>query len=298
MRGGEFLARLREEILIGDGALGTMISERGIGRDTNYERLNLTHPEVIKDLHGAYLAAGAQVLETNTFGANRSKLAPFKVDADVAAINRAGVALARAVAGTRAYVAGSVGPLADQAGVRDNEPPTDDQVREIFREQVAALADAGADLLVLETFADLAQLLLALEAAKKHTDLPVVCQMAFHERGHTYNGVDVRTAVAALSAAGADVIGANCGRGVRCVLAAVEAMTSGGDQLVSAFPNAGLPEYVDGRYLFGAPLPYLLDSAARMADCGVNLLGGCCGTSPEYILRIAERFGGRRPAPR
>jgi methionine synthase I (cobalamin-dependent)/5,10-methylenetetrahydrofolate reductase len=298
MRGQEFLSRLREEVVIGDGALGTMISERGIGRDTSYERLNLTHPEFIKDLHAAYLAAGAMVLETNTFGANRTKLAAFKVADDVGEINRAGVALAREVAGTRAFVAGSVGPLAEPAGRHETEPPSDDQVRDLFREQVIALADAGADLLVLETFTDLRQLLLALDAARKHTDLPVVCQMAFHERGHTYAGVHVSTAVEALTKAGADVIGANCGRGVRCVVAAVEAMAGSSDLLLSAYPNAGLPEYVDGRYLFGAPLPYLTDSAAHMADVGVNLIGGCCGTRPDYIRRISEQLAGRKPARR
>jgi homocysteine S-methyltransferase len=298
MRGHEFLARLRDEVLIGDGALGTMISERGIGRETNYERLNLTNPEFIQDLHSAYLAAGSQFLETNTFGANRTKLALFNFAEDVSAINRAGVALARAAAGARAYIGGSVGPLADRPGPHETAPLSADEIRTLFREQIVALADAGADVLVLETFTDLPQLLLALETAKTHTDLPVVCQMAFHERGHTYAGVHVSTAVEALTRAGADVIGANCGRGVRCVATAVEIMTAGGDWLVSAFPNAGLPEYVDGRYIFGAPLPYLTDSAVHMAERGVNLIGGCCGTTPAYITRLAERLKGRKPAPR
>jgi homocysteine S-methyltransferase len=294
MRGRELLARLHEEVVIGDGALGTMISERGIGRETNYEHLNLTHPEFIQDIHAAYLDAGAQVLETNTFGANRTKLEQFKFASDVAAINGAAVALARKVAGEKAFVAGSVGPLVEQAGHHECEPLSADQVREIFREQITALADAGADLLILETFTDLQQLLLALEVAKAATDLPTICEMAFHERGHTYAGVHVSTAIDALTRAGADVIGANCGRGVRCVMAAVEAMTGSGSALVSAYPNAGLPEYRDGRYLFGAPLPYLAESAARMAEGGVNLVGGCCGTTPEYIRRIAERIGGRK----
>lgn len=298
MRGHEFLARLREEVLIGDGALGTMISERGVGHDTNYERLNLSNPDFVKDLHAAYLTAGSQLLETNTFGANRTKLALFNVTEDVAAINRAGVTLAREVAGTRAYVAGSVGPLAASTGPYETAPPGDDDVRAVFEEQIVALADAGADVLILETFSDLHQLLLALEVAKTRTDLPVICEMAFHERGHTYAGVHVSTAVDALTRAGADVIGANCGRGVRSVALAVEKMTGSGDWLVSAFPNAGLPEYVDGRYLFGAPLPYLTDSAVKMADMGVNLIGGCCGTTPEYIARIAERLKGRKPAKR
>src|SRR6266567_4375365 len=157
MRGQELLARLREEVVIGDGALGTMISERGVGRDTNYERLNLTRPELVRDLHAAYVDAGARVLETNTFGANRTKLShghpgPAPTAQDVSDVNRAGVALARSVAGGRAYVGGSVGPLADPAGPLEHAPPTDDEVRELFREQVVALADAGVDLLLLETF--------------------------------------------------------------------------------------------------------------------------------------------------
>ncbi len=298
LRGRELLSRLREEVVIGDGALGTLISERGVGRDTNYERLNLTHPEFIQELHRGYLDAGSEVLETNTFGANRTKLEAFHVASDVEAINAAGVALAREVAGSRAWVAGSVGPLAERAAQSDAEPLTDDEIRAVYREQILALANAGADLLILETFTDLRPLLLALQTAKEHTDLPVICQMAFHERGHTYAGVHVRDAVEALTAAGADVIGANCGRGVRCVLAAVEAMTVSGPYLVSAYPNAGLPEYRDGRYLFGAPLPYLADSAVRMAELGATLLGGCCGTTPDYIRRIRERLAGRKAAVR
>jgi homocysteine S-methyltransferase len=298
MRGEEFLSRLREEVLIGDGAIGTMLSERGLGRDVNYERLNLTHAEYVREVHRAYLHAGAQVLETNTFGANRTKLSLMNLAEDVTSINRAGVELVRDVAGDRAYVAGSVGPLAAPHGPQDLTPLSDDAIREVYREQIVALADAGADLLILETFSDLHQLLLALEVARQHTDLPVICQLAFHERGHTHVGVHVKTATEALLQAKADVIGANCGRGVRCVQSAVEMMTSICDIPVSAYPNAGLPEFVDGRYLFGAPLPYLVDRAAAMVDRGVNLIGGCCGTTPEYIARLAERLKGRKPAPR
>src|SRR5262249_39474166 len=130
------------------------------------------------------------------------------------------------------------------------------------------------------------------------TALPVVCQMAFHERGHTFNGVHAGTALESLVKAGADVVGANCGKGVRCVMAAVEVMTTTSDVLVSAYPNAGLPTYVDGRYLFGAPLPYMVDSGVKMVEQGVNLLGGCCGTSPDYIRRIAQRLAGSKPAKR
>jgi homocysteine S-methyltransferase len=297
MRGREFLARLREEVLIGDGALGTMLGERGVGRQTTFERLNRDNPALIRSVHAEYLAAGAQVIETNTFGANRSKLGSLRSADEVAELNRLGVALAREVAGDSAFIAGSVGPLAAPHAQHEFHPPTDDDVRSLFREQVVALAEAGADLLVLETFTDLRQLLLALEVAKA-TGLPVVAQMAYHERGHTQSGVNVLTALEALSKAGADVIGANCGRGVRCVAAAVRGLTGASDSLVSAFPNRGLPEYIDGRYIFGAALPYMAEMAAEMVDAGVNLIGGCCGTTPEYVRLIAERLRGRRPAAR
>lgn len=305
MRGKEFLERLRAEVLIGDGALGTLISEKGVQRESHYEVLNLSQPELIKDLHAAYLEAGARVLETNTFGANRTKLfhdnwrdSGEQAAARVAEINRAGVLLARSVAGEKAFVAGSVGPLAERAGPTETAPLSDDEIRTLFREPIVALAEAGADLLMLETFTDLQHLLLALEVAKKHTDLPVVCQMAFHERGHTFAGVHALTALEALVRAGADVVGANCGKGVRCVMAAVEVMTGASDVCVSAYPNAGLPSYDDGRYLFGAPLPYMLESGEKMAKQGVNLIGGCCGTNPDYIKRLAQRLAGRSPAVR
>jgi homocysteine S-methyltransferase len=297
MRGREFLSRLREEVLIGDGAIGTMLSERGFGRDTSFERLNLTHPEILRDLHQAYLDAGAEVLETNTFGANRTKLGERHAG-EVAEINRAGVALVREVAGDRAFIAGSVGPLSVRPVGRESAPLGDDEMREIFREQIVALADAGADLLMLETFTDLHQLLLALETARSACDLPLVCMLAFHEKGHTYSGVHVSTAVESLIRAGADVIGANCGRGVRCVVHAVKVLTSATDLPIAAYPNAGLPEYVDGRYLFGAPLPYLTDQAVHMVEQGVNLIGGCCGTTPAYVARLRERLGKRKPAAR
>jgi homocysteine S-methyltransferase len=298
MRGSEFLTRLQETVLLGDGAIGTMISERGVGRETNYERLNLTNPDFIQEIHRAYLAAGAMVIETNTFGANRTKLAEFHFSEDVAAINRAGVSLAREVVGAKAFLAGAVGPLARRTGGHEIAPLSHDDIRDIYREQIVALADAGVDLLMLETFSDLQQLLLAVEVARANTDLPVVCMMAFHERGHTFTGIHVATAVDALQQAGADVIGANCGRGVRCVASAVELMINRSSLPVCAYPNAGLPEYLDGRYLFGAPLPYLVDSALAMVERGVNLIGGCCGTTPAYVTRLAERLRDRSPTVR
>jgi len=297
-RGQAFLERLRTTVLIGDGALGTMLNERGIGRNTNYERLNLSHPDLIRDLHRAYFDAGARVIETNTFGANRTKLLNPAPEGEVRELNATGVRLAKEITGDDGFVAGAVGPLHTPYGPFGAQILNDDGIRDVFKEQIVALADAGADLLMLESFTDLRQLLLALEVAKSATDLPVICQMAFHEKGHTQHGTHITTALEALIAGKADVIGANCGRGVRCVHHAVEKIIQTSDVLVSAFPNAGLPEYVDGRYLFGAPLPYLTESAVKMADLGVNLIGGCCGTSPEYIRQISQLLQHRSPSVR
>jgi methionine synthase I (cobalamin-dependent)/5,10-methylenetetrahydrofolate reductase len=293
MRGKELLARMRQEVVIGDGALGTMFAEHGLGRDVVYERLNRTQPEMVRGIHAAYVEAGSQLIETNTFGANRIRLGQLEGPDEVATLNALGVQLAREAAGERAVVAGSVGPLTTPRGPQAFLTLSDDEIRDIFREQILALANAGADLILLETFTDLRQLLLALGVVKAETDLPAICQMAFHERGHTQSGVSVVQALQALQAAGADVVGANCGRGVRCVVDAAQTLTRLSDGLVSAFPNAGLPQYVDGRYLFGAPLPYLVHSAEELAGLGVNLIGGCCGTTPDYIRRVAQVLRGR-----
>ncbi len=299
MRGRHLIDRLREEILVADGAFGTMLRERGIGKGIAFESLNRSQPDLIRELHSAYIAAGAQLIETNTFGANRTKLTGLQAAAEVAELNQLGAAIARqAIGSADVYLAGAVGPLQGHPGWQSVGSLSDDEIGDIYREQIVALANGGVDVLLLETFTDLQQLLLAVSAARTHTDLPLIAQMAFHEHGYTQHGIDVATAYEALKNAGVEVIGANCGRGVRCVMSAVAQMTARGDTLVSAFPNAGLPEFVDGRYLFGAPLPYLTESAVSMADAGVQLIGGCCGTTPEFTRRIAERLRGRRPARR
>jgi len=297
MRGHDFLDRLRETVLVGDGGFGTLLIDRGIGRDIAYDRLNLSSPDLIRSLHASYVEAGADLIETNTFNANRTRL-QCQGSAEIAEINAAGVRLARQAAGERAFVAGAVGPLARSPEVGCEFPLDDDGIRDIFREQIVALADAGADLLFLETFSDLRHLLLAVEVGRRHTGLPIVAQMTFHEHGHTSCGVHVATALQALTAAGVDVIGSNCGRGARCVISAASQMTAQSDILVSAFPNAGLPTFVEGRFLYGAPMPYMVDSAMQMVRSGVNLIGGCCGTTPEYVRRLAELLKESRPAVR
>ncbi|HEY6009292.1 MAG TPA: bifunctional homocysteine S-methyltransferase/methylenetetrahydrofolate reductase [Geobacteraceae bacterium] len=290
-----FLERLHNEILVGDGAFGTMLYSRGIGLDVNFEHLNLVRPELVTQLHGEYLAAGAQVIETNTFGANRAKLQAIGLEERVRAINLRGAELARRAAGQGAYVAGSVGPL---ARTRGEERELDvAEMTAIFREQCEALAEGGVDLFILETFTDLDQLLAALGVARS-TGLPVVASMAFGENGRLPGGLGAEEVARWLAVAGADVIGANCGAGPLELLKTVERLAAATSLPVAAYPNSGFPEYVDGRSIYRATPDYFAAMALEMVTAGCGLVGGCCGTTPEHIRRIAERLRGLRPAPR
>ncbi len=311
-RGQEFLDRLSREVLIGDGAMGTELYARGVELGANYDQLNLTRPWLVQQVHADYLAAGAGVLETNTFGANRVKLSAVALGEQVAAINARGVQLAKEVAGSQAFVAGSVGPLPGAAvalgrewgppagrvsGGQAEPPPSDEDVYQIFREQIVALAEAGADLVLLETFSNRRHMREALRAALENTDLPVVAQMTFLE--HRRPGdPDVVETMRALSAAGAHVIGSNCGRGVSNVLRVIETLAGATEARISAFPNAGYPQSVQGRVVYLASPQYLAEMAERMASAGANLIGGCCGTTPEDVRAIAARLGRRAPSAR
>ncbi len=291
-----FLDRLQNEVLVGDGAIGTMLYAKGVGLEANFEHLNLVRPELVLELHAEYIAAGARVIETNTFGANYTKLAAIGLDKRVADINLHGARLARrAAAGRDLYVAGSVGPLARIKGEERELDPN--EAEEIFREQILALAEGGVDLFILETFSDLAQLKCALKVAGE-TGLPVIACMTFMEGGRTAGGVEVEKAALELAAAGANVIGANCGAGPLEILASIRRMAAVTDLPLAAFPNSGFPEYVDGRYIYRATPEYFAAMALEMAGAGAALIGGCCGTTPEHIRRIAEKLAGVKPAAR
>ena len=291
-----FLDRLREEVLVGDGAFGTMLYSRGVGLEANFEHLNLVRPELVRELHAEYVAAGAQVIETNTFGANASKLAPIGLGGRVAEINRRGALLAReAAAGHDVFVAGSIGPLARARGEEREVGPA--EARELYRVQAEALADGGVDLFILETFSDLEQIAAALAAARE-TGLPVVASISFLEGGRTAAGVDVERAVAELSAAGAAVIGANCGAGPLEILRIVGRMAAATSLPLAGFPNSGFPEYVDGRSIYRTTPDYFAAMALEMAQAGASLVGGCCGTTPDHIRALARVLRGMKPAPR
>ncbi len=298
-RGQDFLDLLDRQVLVGDGAMGTELYRRGVELGANYDQLNLTRPWLVQQVHAEYLSAGARVLETNTFGANRVRLALVELSDRVAEINARGVELVREVAGEKAFVAGAVGPLpAHRSSEPERElPPSDEQVFEIYREQIVALAEAGADVILLETFSNRRHVAQALRAALANTDLPVIAQMTFLE--HRRSGdVDVVETMWALVEAGAHVVGTNCGRGVSNVLRVIETLGATTEARISAYPNAGYPQNVEGRVVYQASAPYMAEMAERMADAGANLVGGCCGTTPADIAVMARRLGERRPVRR
>jgi homocysteine S-methyltransferase len=293
---GPFLEALHERVIVADAAMGSRLYELGMATGECSDQLNLTRPELVRQVHRENIDAGAELLEANAFSANRLKLAAFGLQDQVRPINHAAVALAREVAADRAYVAATVGPLPPRSG--DIEELTDSDVADVFREQIIALVEAGPDLILLETFTDLDQLLIALAQAKALCDLPIVAQMSFPDGRHAPDGHDAADALAALRDTGADVVGTNCGQGVSKVLRAIEYVAPRVDAPLSAFPNAGLPENVHGRLLYLATPAYLADAAERLVDSGVSLIGGCCGTKATDIAAIVQRVGGREPVAR
>ncbi len=296
--GSKFLDVLAEEVLVGDGAMGTELYARGVDAQANFDELNIKRPELVKSVHGDYVAAGARFLETNTYGANRGRLAWYGLEDYIVDINAAGVRIAREAADGRAFVAGSIGSL--PSGESGDEPIrfSDDDLYEIFREQAILLADAGVDAILLETFSDLEQLHIAVRAVKNHVDLPLVAELTFQHRAVTTGGVDVYSALQSLVEHGADVVGTNCGRGVANVLHIIEEFGARSPALISAFPNAGFPEDVGGRIMYLSSPQYLAVMGERMVQAGANLIGGCCGTTPISIRAMVEHIGRRRPVVR
>ncbi|HYM49816.1 MAG TPA: bifunctional homocysteine S-methyltransferase/methylenetetrahydrofolate reductase [Candidatus Limnocylindrales bacterium] len=293
-----FLSRLQRGPILGDGAMGTQLHARGIPFERCFDELNLSEPGVVEAVHRAYLAAGAEVIETNTFGANRVRLTRYGLESRVRDINFRAVKLAREAReaiGEPAFLAGSVGPIGQHL-----EPVGRITLREAeaaFREQIEALLEGGADLLVLETFSNLPELLSAVRAARAACDLPVVAQMTFAQDGLTLSAEEPSQVVRALEEAGVDVIGVNCGVGPQVALEVVEAMRPLTRRPLSAQPNAGLPARVEGRFFYFASPSYFGEFARQAVEAGVSYIGGCCGTTPAHIaaMRAALRPSAPRP---
>lgn len=283
---------LQQGVLVGDGAMGTYLYGLGFPVGISYEELNLTKPDVIMDVHRRYYEAGARIIETNTFSANREKLSKYGLESEVEAINHAGVELARKAVGEDAYVVGAVGSIRD--GKRKNIKTA--QVKDDLKQQIQALLSASVDGLILETFFDCEELLLALHIVRELSDLPVIVQFTAEGTGSTLDGVPMQEAFQRARDAGADVIGFNCRSGPNGILRALEKVTSPDGVPFSVFPNAGLPDYVDGRYTYMATAEYFGETAKSFADLGARIIGGCCGTTPEHIASISKALNGYVPS--
>ena len=267
-----------------DGAMGTMLYGRGVFLNVCYDELNLRQPDLIRDIHRDYVRAGAELLETNTFGANPLKLASHGLAADTERINAAAAQLAREAAGDRAAVAGAIGPL----GVRV-EPFGElalSEAEAAFARQVRGLLDGGVDGFILETFSDVSELGAAVAAVRGQSDLPIIAQMTVGTDGRTHYGTDPATFGPALQGFGVDVVGVNCSVGPHGVLEAIEALARVVTLPLAAQPNAGLPREVGDRKIYMASPEYMASYARRIVEAGARFVGGCCGTTPEHIKAI------------
>jgi methionine synthase I (cobalamin-dependent)/5,10-methylenetetrahydrofolate reductase len=276
-----FLIKLEKRILVCDGAMGTMLYSKGMSLNRCFDEMNVTAPQLVKEVHLGYVKAGADVIETNTFGASRLRLEKFGLSDKAREINLAGARLAREVAGDDLHVAGSVGPL----GLR-LEPlgqTSLDDARRAFREQIEALAEGGVDLIIVETMVDLREAQQALLAAREVSGLPVVVQMTIQDDGSTPTGTSPEDFTRQLDSWGADLIGLNCSVGPAAVLEALERMTVVTKKKLSAQPNAGMPRTIEGRSIYLCSPEYMASYARRFIEVGARLIGGCCGTTPDHI---------------
>lgn len=287
----DLLDELQSRLVCGDGAMGTMLLESGVPLERCLEELCLSEPDRVSHVHEAYVAAGARVIETNTFGANAVRLDRFGLRERTREINGAAAQLARkAVKGKDACVAGSVGPLgitADEAQERAIDRAA------VFGEQISGLLDGGADIIFLETFLDDEELELALGAKMQLSKAPVVCSLACEQEGRLPSGLTLTEAFQKLTALGADIVGVNCLNGPQATVRLLERVPL--EFLLSAYPNAGYPKYYEGRFIYYTSPDYFAKMAREMAAQGARLIGGCCGTTPRTIAAIAAALAQLEP---
>lgn len=276
----DFLATIKENVLLGDGALGTMLTKKGLPPGESPELWMLQNQEKLKSIHNAYLLAGSMVLQTNTFGANRFKLQEYQASSQVKKINLSAVRLVKEIAREKAFVAGTVGPTGYFPAPLGEY--TWLQLVDVFREQMEALQEGGVDLILLETFSDLGEVRAALYAAKNYTTLPVACSLTYTQ-GRTLTGTSPETAAVVLEAMGADIIGANCSTGPQELLPVIEAYSKATNLPLLVEPNAGLPELLEGQTIYKETPEKMAAFVHPFLDLGVRFLGACCGSTPEHI---------------
>src|SRR5471032_2255703 len=279
-----FLEALEDHILVCDGAMGTMLYAKGVFINKSFDALNITQPNLVAEVHQEYVRAGADIIETNTFGANRLKLGSFGLADRLHAINEQGAKIARHATREQAYVAGAIGPL----GIRI-EPwgkTGVDDAREYFREQARALLDGGVDLFILETFRDLNEIGAAIDAVRSVSGLPIIAQMTTEEDGNTLDGTPPERFAPELERRGATLIGVNCSVGPAPMLETLERIAAVTKLKLAAQPNAGKPRDVEGRNIYLCSPEYMASYARRFILHNVGVVGGCCGTTPEHIRQI------------
>jgi len=293
----DFLSRIKQSPVLCDGAMGTLLYAKGIFINRSYDELNLSQPDLIRGIHHDYLQAGAEIIETNTFGANSFRLGRHSIANKVKDINSAGARLAREAAKSfDVWVAGSVGPLGTR--IEPLGKTSFEEARAAFREQIQALAEGGVDLLILETFGYLEEIHQAILAAREVApSLPIVAQVTIDEDGNCLDGADPETFAGRLEEWGADVIGCNCSVGPVAMLEAIERVRAATSLPLAAQPNAGIPRSVEGRNIYLCSPEYMANYALQFVAAGVRLVGGCCGTTPEHTramkaeLRVGEARG-------
>ncbi|MFA6570365.1 MAG: bifunctional homocysteine S-methyltransferase/methylenetetrahydrofolate reductase [Bacteroidota bacterium] len=289
----EFLEKINNRILLFDGGMGTELYNRGVFINRCFEELNLTNPSLVQQVHEDYINAGADIIETNTYGANRIKLGKHQLADKLYEINSGGAKLAKSIAIGNVLVAGAVGPL----GIRIEPlgPISKEETKNFFKEQIIALIDGGVDLIILETFIYPNELIEAVNAVRELSDLPVIAQMTIDEDASSLTGASPEQMIKELEHSGADVIGVNCTVGPQVMLNWLEQAREHTSFPISIMPNAGKPKNIDGRNIYLASPEYLGEYAKYYIQSGANIIGGCCGTGPEHIKKMRNAINALQP---
>lgn len=292
-----FKERLGSEVIVFDGGMGTYLYEKGIYINRSFEELNIVDPDLVKGLHQEYVNAGADVIETNTFAANRLKLAPHGLDTRVVEINKKGAELAREAAKTSALVAGSIGPLGVQ--IEPLGKLSYDEAKEVFKEQVQGLLEGGVDLIIFETFSLVEELIQGVRAVRElDASIPIIAQVTINSDGNLPTGEPLERFVAEISKYPVDVIGLNCSEGPRLMLEALEHLRTITPLPLSIQPNAGMPQSIGGRNLYMTSPEYIAEYSKRFIQTGAVIVGGCCGTNPTHIKAIRRAVQALQPSKR
>ncbi|MGM9926852.1 MAG: bifunctional homocysteine S-methyltransferase/methylenetetrahydrofolate reductase [Bacillus sp. (in: firmicutes)] len=284
-----FRDEIKHRILIGEGAMGTLLYSTGV--DQCHEELNLSNPELVKSIHRAYIHAGAEIIQSNTYGANYHKLKRYGLEDSVSAINRAGIRIAKSVATENCFVFGTIGATRSLR----NADISLDEIKRDFREQLLSLLVENPDGIILETYYDFEEITEVLKIAREETTLPIIANVSLHEVGYLQNGMHLSEALAVLEDLGADAVGINCRLGPHHTIRSLEQVPLPRKAVLSAYPNASLPQYVDGQMQYEENPEYFGKSALALREQGVRIIGGCCGTTPKHIEEVAKALRGLPP---